>query len=139
MRLTLAILLLSLTFATAQDTNNLPSTNHIYVWVRNLTNVYTAMDKINAAYGYPNPATLTYRAVDWDLLSNGTNAIVRIDYGDLWSPRFKRHLHLNTVFQELYPTVDTTVCTNLSQLAGKPVARISGALAREIGSIIQKP
>lgn len=139
MRTLLAILLFSLVSATSQDTNNLPDIRFTYVWVRNVANVYTAMDRINTAYGYPNLATLTYRTVDWDLLSNGTNALVRIDHGYLWSPRFNRYLHLDTVFQELYPDVDTTICTNVTQLAGKAVARVSGDLARKIGYYITKP
>lgn len=107
----------------------------VYLWVRNVSTLTNKLAQIDTALGYPCSTTLTYRAISYDMLSNGTNAIVRLDLDAIWSVKASRYIDWQqAVKNQLTDTQwGTEIVTNVAGLAGKPVARISGQLARQIG------
>ncbi len=107
----------------------------VFLWVRSVSVLEAKLDAINQKLGYPNPATKTDRAIQYDLLTNGTNAVIRLDISAIYSPRLGRYVDwADKVKEELTEAQwGTDLCTNTTQLAGKPVARISRNLAKQIG------
>lgn len=143
--LRISLLLALTTTALHAQTNtltitNYPHTNAIYLWVRNASAASNALAKLDTALGYPNAATKTDRAVEWQLLSNGTNALVRLDLSDVYSPKHGRYVDIQARVKEQLTDTQwgTAVCTNASQLSGRAVARVSGKLARQIGSFMTR-
>lgn len=109
----------------------------VFLWVRNVSVLESKLETINTKLGYPNPATKTDRAIQYDLLTNGTNAVIRLDIQSIYSPKFDRYIDwVEKVKEELTEAQwGTDVCTNATQLVGRPVARISRSLAKTIGLV----
>jgi hypothetical protein len=138
---TILSLLFLTTLSLAAQTNDVarPDADAVYLWVRNANTAVTALQKLDTALGYPNQATLTYRALDCWLLSNGTNALVRIDMDAIYSAKLGRYVNLKAALKEQIATLDLDeLCTNATQLVGRPVARVSGSLARQIGAFLSR-
>ena len=134
---TLLLLLLSTLTLTAQ-------TDDVYLYVRSVDMLTNKLALINTALGYPNPATKTERAIDYKILSNGTNAIIRIDISAVWSPKAGRYVDwADKVKDQLtkaqwdMPVVDTLSELQAVRKTNAPVARITGRLLRQVGELME--
>lgn len=111
------------------------STNDVYLFCRNATMATNATAQLDSALGYPNPATKTFTAVNY--ISNGTNALVRISYDLVWSPRLNKYVDVADIVHSKLSDVDwgTNILSSdatLADLAGRNFARVDGTLAKKI-------